>query len=637
MNKKIFTFLLGITIAINAWSNVIINQSVIWNVGYFTTNPTPTGTVWRTDLPKPALQITSGNLIIDRQSNLNRVEIIISDIDIMLPEGSKIIVDQGESLIFSDVDVYPNGKYWDGIYVNGQSAIGQFNPNSSTSIPKIYEAYNSTTTYDPNQTILKVSAQTTIYKSLNGLVSNNGGIIIAVSSFFTDNLKSIQFNEYTHPNYGSTNLSDRNASYIENCTFRNLLPTPFIFDQTYLNKSVITHITLNKVKGVHIAGCGLSLNKNANDNCGQLGTGIYSSNSSVIIRNSGIASKDPNSDCYSYNGQSTRIKDMTNGIVISEVSVNGVIPESNVVIKNTEIIGVQNGISASYLHRLTVDESTIDSRDFDNGINPNSSCGNVNLLLLSNVKEFVIGSNNLYSENPNLNTSDFNHINVINCGNASNIIYLNNIKSFDFGHQPNGVKISSNNQGLEIFCNNFENMYNGILIEANATPNSTIKNAENNGTANNTFIGSSNFDLNNQSNITIEYYIKSITDFNQLNKNLFAWSPNTLAPEFPCSKYLCDKWPSLSSKNGLLDINYKIYPNPVKTGNYITIKLPENFKFTKNINIFDLNGKLMKEIDISELKNFSDIEIEITLPSGFYIIEFDVNNVKQKSKMIVTN
>lgn len=77
--------------------------------------------------------------------------------------------------------------------------------------------------------------------------------------------------------------------------------------------------------------------------------------------------------------------------------------------------------------------------------------------------------------------------------------------------------------------------------------------------------------------------------------------------------------------NDLNKSEFNIYPNPVKNSFYI------QSKEKGNIRIFDLNGKLVA----SEKQNTGTSLIQINLPKGVYIVEFESAKSKSTKKLIV--
>ena len=77
--------------------------------------------------------------------------------------------------------------------------------------------------------------------------------------------------------------------------------------------------------------------------------------------------------------------------------------------------------------------------------------------------------------------------------------------------------------------------------------------------------------------------------------------------------------------NDINEKEFRIYPNPAKHSFFITSET------TGNLNIYDLNGKLVQ----SEKGLKEKTQIQIRLPKGVYLVEFGTNEKKSTQKLVV--
>ncbi len=71
--------------------------------------------------------------------------------------------------------------------------------------------------------------------------------------------------------------------------------------------------------------------------------------------------------------------------------------------------------------------------------------------------------------------------------------------------------------------------------------------------------------------------------------------------------------------------DFKVYPNPAKNSFFV------ESKETGNLNIYDLNGKLIR----SEYNLNGKNQVRVNLPKGIYIIEFESGKAKSAQKLII--
>ena len=77
------------------------------------------------------------------------------------------------------------------------------------------------------------------------------------------------------------------------------------------------------------------------------------------------------------------------------------------------------------------------------------------------------------------------------------------------------------------------------------------------------------------------------------------------------------------------------YPNPV-TGGLLNIKLQSDLDADALVEVFDLNGKQSRQINVSLEGGLNNIEVDVNgLPKGYYIIRVSTENRVFHGKVIV--
>ena len=76
---------------------------------------------------------------------------------------------------------------------------------------------------------------------------------------------------------------------------------------------------------------------------------------------------------------------------------------------------------------------------------------------------------------------------------------------------------------------------------------------------------------------------------------------------------------------------FKVYPNPIGRSANLTVEFPNDMSESK-INIFDLNGRLIREISTSGIQE--TISMNNLLP-GTYIVQIIKGDVRMNKKIIV--
>lgn len=91
----------------------------------------------------------------------------------------------------------------------------------------------------------------------------------------------------------------------------------------------------------------------------------------------------------------------------------------------------------------------------------------------------------------------------------------------------------------------------------------------------------------------------------------------------------------IKEETDLLDVKHTIFPNP--TNGRVTIQLSgKDYNLTNSINIYSVNGSLVKRININNPTNQMDLDIS-NMPSGTYLIHMHFTNGTVKTEQIIKN
>lgn len=89
----------------------------------------------------------------------------------------------------------------------------------------------------------------------------------------------------------------------------------------------------------------------------------------------------------------------------------------------------------------------------------------------------------------------------------------------------------------------------------------------------------------------------------------------------------------IKEETEVLDVKHNIYPNP--TDGRVTIKLSgKDYNLTNSINIYSVNGSLVKRININNPTNQMELDIS-NMPSGTYLIHMHFTNGTVKTEQII--
>jgi hypothetical protein len=114
------------------------------------------------------------------------------------------------------------------------------------------------------------------------------------------------------------------------------------------------------------------------------------------------------------------------------------------------------------------------------------------------------------------------------------------------------------------------------------------------------------------------------------NKNI---KQNTLKCSTIKAGYLAKK--GFSGLQNTLDLDTKmaLYPNPIKAGEKLSIKLSK--EMTGTISIIGVDGKKYFQADLDEMHQF--VILPLDLISGLYVLQFETLNTKHTQKLIINH
>lgn len=82
--------------------------------------------------------------------------------------------------------------------------------------------------------------------------------------------------------------------------------------------------------------------------------------------------------------------------------------------------------------------------------------------------------------------------------------------------------------------------------------------------------------------------------------------------------------------------DFSAYPNPIKSGQSLQIKIPERIEFQKGIvSIYSMDGRLKYSLNVASTSNILDIKIPDSLKAGIYYITIQTSQTLLKNKLVV--
>lgn len=612
--------------------NIVINTNTIWNAAYFNLNPPSFGT-WDPVNNILTLNASVPRILVQNQFTKLRIE----NITIRLNQFTHIQANIGTSIEIESSILEPSGSAWNGIVGLGNPLTSQFKVGNPAFIPEVYEAYNALTEYQQDQTQVSLN-NSTIRKALYGIEARDGAILTAKNSVFIDCHYAVKIENYIHNNMSGKQLSRRNASYLENTNFITNLPNPFP-GGTPSNFEHHVQLRLINVHGVNVMGCHFHNVNGVDRNClnNERGIAIQAEEASFVVRRSGLPSIDPLTQCVSYNDRQGHIIGFSKGIETIDGSPLSLSLEPWLVVDNVNFLNNTVHLDLYKNERTLIRQNNFELNDnYISYFTGGTTCDPINMIKCEENGEFVIEQNS-FSLNFNMATQsgDLRFIYLNNNGSSDNLINLNTFTNLNplpvIGKAVSGVLIENDNSELKVWCNTFNEIRNGIVVEANASVRNTWQKGTG-GDVLNQFNGTIDRTLDLVNNRMHALSYKQTTPPFLLTGGTGGWNITSGLVETPCAPSLCTLWPINVSINKLDHGNLIVFPNPAKQGNKLTIEHKEPGLNFLQLSIFTIDGKW--------LYSSSDLEEGFLLPShisfGTYIIEVkDLNQNRYYSKLMV--
>lgn len=348
--------------------------------------------------------------------------VVFGDQKIIVKPGGQLKLDGGT--ITSEC-----GDMWQGIYVQGDRTKKQTNSN---------QGY----VYMINQSKIEHAKNAITYDGY----AKSGGIIRAINSSFVNNKRDIQFLSYHyHPSTSNPSYEANNRSYFSNCIFE--------VNDHYTGTSTFPNVTLWDVNGVHFNPNNTFIDNRTNYT-GTRRVGINSIDASYIINSNIFINLD-----YGIKAHQTQV--LPNGKYIK-------VDNSN--------FDCLRGVFFQGLDKSRVQNNTFitDNTNYTSG-NSATPYG----IYLEMCDHYEVEENTLTS-NADINGGITAGILVANHHGDDTEIYKNNITGHTVGveaiDQNKPVTFTgTNNAGLEIICNDFENSLADIFVANGGNNNVPIK------------------------------------------------------------------------------------------------------------------------------------------------------------------
>ncbi len=360
---------------------------------------------------------------------VNNTKMTISNSTFMFGPDAKILIEPGSELIVNGSTLTNHEECYDpwlGIQVEGNSEMSQYQyPDGTVRQGKLVVENNS---YIKN-------AWTGITNYKKGVAGTNGGIVLLSNSTFENNMRTIDFREYTNFNPVG---SDIRLPY--RCEFINL---DFEVNNSYLFTEYVTEfIKFDNVEGINIRGCRFHNNHTAGQN---RGIGINSINAGYHIVD------------YVHLGQ-TYISEFYN--LYKGLNVLAGVGTNTIIVDSVDFINNSIGVYISGVNYTTI----IDSK-FEIGYNyvDMGSCGYSMGYGIDNQDSygFVFEENN-FKKYTGAQTGFYTGIRVYECPSNIDIIYKNYFEGLSYGNYAYGTNryLVTDKYGVKYECN--ENIGNVI-------------------------------------------------------------------------------------------------------------------------------------------------------------------------------
>ena len=353
------------------------------------------------------------------------VTLTLSNATFEMKENKSIIINAGGKLVVDNSTItnssYCPDKMWNGIYVVGNSYQQQLAANQGT---------------------LEIKNNSLIENAEWGIITWNGydygtsgGIVKCSNSTFHNNGRAVEIYPYT--NHDASNNECGNVSYLKNCNFT--IDDNNIFASS--NATYIYMIKMSGVNGISIRGCHFSDTRTGSPT---RGTAIYLAGAGVNFKPScSYGDYTINMPCICMGESRNTFSGFTKGISVQN-------PGSNYTINvfKTDFENCRQSVYSYAVNNYHVTLSDFNMNCFGIFSDPYGIYSEYSTGYKIEGNDFYT----TYTANPN----EYGSIGVLmdNSGTDANSIYRNTFDKLTIG-----VGSTTNNNSLQVLCNEFSNSF----------------------------------------------------------------------------------------------------------------------------------------------------------------------------------
>lgn len=638
-SKKLSICIVAILFSISSFG-YDITTTTTWNAAYFASNPPTTYGTWDATNKILTLNFTEDIIVKNNTTVFTITDGITvkfsSEKKLEVQQGATLIVNSGSSLTYNSL----TGNYWLGVIGKGNSSEPQFDLSSASNVPEVYETRNANTVYDADQTYIYFD-DVIVERAKNGVLSENGAIARVENSEFIDCETAYEVESYKHPTTPAVvnNLELRNASFISDCTisWENIIN--FSTTGSATTFELYYGIYIGSAYGIHIQGVSIANNSTLDgDGCFDRGTGIHTLDGNYVIHKSGTPTYNAGGDgCVTYDGTANTITDVSVGINITESTFPVPDPRVNVSVLETTITDTRFAIRAVNGLRILIKDCTIDMEEVDKYVDATNTCGLGYYGIQTFQIEQILIDNNIFTGTP-LNDVPLpvDFVILDECKNKDNKVFKNTftVTSPNISNATvfTGVTLKDNNSAVEVLCNTFDGMHDGIHVLPASNINTLWQNKHSTKAGkqvSNTFSNRLSTDLRNSSTTPITYRESNSNWSTIITSGLWSQIVDNLensCPDFPCSG-----WPIGVGINAPTAVgSYTLYPNPANTT--VNIEFNEH-EFSGEIKLTDILGRVA--LQKTTTHSFSE-QLNIShLAKGIYLIQLTDNEGNTSTQKII--
>ena len=598
----------------------------------------------------PPSNVSSGIVI------SNGAILTIDGITITFNAGAQVMVQSGSKMSCNTVVFKSTSQNspWNGITLNGNSSLSQFTTSPNLTVISNQNTWSGVLNQSQTYCLMLNCTLENVIKAVRVV---DGAIFRVRNSTFKEFVFGVSIEAYTSQNFPSYN-----ACYIMDCNFIWQVESTATAFTTVKEK--ITGIEIVDADGLNIGGCNFECNyPKQNRDILERGTGISAVHSNLNISQSGDVWCFDEEGCLNNCSSSSQpklnyFKNLSNGIVYNGLNDN--IPvntdKKTISIRNSQFTNVlfdihitksiQPIVAKIYSGASRTELIKLFSNFCDNSNTP-PICTRKQILNISNCEGLNVYKNNFYFDGlgclfaviNNCGKTASSFINNTFTENSGSAVATNSV----IGEEVYGLCLTGDCEGLNVHCNDFEDMGADIYLEDDAIfwKNSSTGNyilgtetEAGNNKFSNLIQGRENIlislDNNCPSVLKYNYYtFNSLDNFiynnstiskvlNNLSKTSVSDPPNCSSP---CPKL----FQSLSTTKLSKNADYQIYPNPAE--NEILI---QNISAKDCINVYDISGQL-----ILTKQNIQNNLLDISmLKPGMYFIKIIGISSSKKLKFV---